>query len=214
MFDVAFVDTLRALAGPGSRMVLLLPWSQDLAPLIGAAMLDLAPIFDPEAPPGEGPSPRGVVLYVPPGDEASAREGDPFWQASHLSLAEGGHLSLADAVRAHPPTHVVALGTPQRPAAFRQALRGRRLKVLVFRSLYAREQAVEALGVASDGALDLEETLPEPLPEPTVQRTLEASVERSQEVDLEPFVPFGVLLQSFFDDWLEDEEPMPVSEPS
>lgn len=207
-YDTAFIDTVRTLNGRAQDVTLLVPWSPDLAPLVATATLDLAPSFDPE---GRSSEPKAfgtiVVPYLLPGEAEAEVEDNPFWQASYLSLTVGARRTFADTVRDFPITHVVALGKPSHPASFRHAVRGRNVEVLVFQSLLGPEVAARVLGVPRDQVIDLEAKLTPLSAEDAFISTREGAAERTHEKDLEPYVPFSVLLQVAFDKWLAEDEP-------
>ena len=204
LFDTAFIEAVRTLSPQESDLVLLAPWTADLAPLVMAASLDAAPGFDPEDRRGVALPPRGIVPYLLPGHYAPDPAGDLFWQASFVSLTGGGRKSFEAALLDHLPTHVLVLGAPLRPPAFRRALRGLTLKVLHFGSMIEKDEVATMLGVTRDSIIDLEKR-DQPTVEGDADLAPETISERSREERLEPFIPFGVLLQVFFDEWLSDD---------
>lgn len=204
LFDTAFVETVRTLDGRGGGATVLVPWTVDLAALVVAATADTAPAFDPEAADPSGRTRSRLVPYLAPG-EPGPEPDSPFWRASHLSLGGVTAVPFEAAMRQARPTHVIVLGPPRRPATFRRFLRGTASSVLTFGSLVSPTEATTFLGVPANNVLDLEAEGPVGV---DVEETLspEVPAERSSEVDLEPYVPFGLLLQNRLDEFLDHGE--------
>lgn len=206
-FDTAFVEILRTLDGQGSKVPVLVPWSSDLAPLVTAALIDTAPSFDPEGGGSAAATRSRIIPYSLTAEDAGLMEGASdreiaFWRSSHLSLARGAPVHLGAAMGAAPPTHFVVLGLPKAAAEVAAALKGRPASVFCFGSLVSRGEVVETLGVSFGDVEDLERRL---LPEKVPSEDY-SSPEREREESLEPYVPYGLLLQDALDEFLPGDE--------
>lgn len=212
LFDLAFIDAVRTLDGPGAQVRVLIPWVADLAALISAATLDTASSFDPERTEGPGGTRTRLVPYLPPGEIQADVDTDTdgvFWRASHLSLAGFERpQSLEQALGAFPNIHVVMLGSPRRPATVRKALRGRELlNVFTFGSLLSQFETAKIVGVEQSRVVNLENNMPEISEGDDPAESSEFATERSSEEQLERYVPFGLLLQKAFEGmWPDDED--------
>jgi hypothetical protein len=205
LFDMALVETIRTLDGPGGDVEVLVPWEADLAALTAAAALDTAPSFDPEASTELAASRSRLTPYTPPG-ESPVEENDPFWLASHMALSASRPGPLSEALARATKVTVIVLGLPRRPAMVRKMLRGHEVKVLTFASLVGVEEAARALGVGPDRVVDLEERAPVRSEADDVERSREFVTETGGEAGLERYVAFSILLQDVFDPILPEEE--------
>lgn len=208
-FDTALVEVLRTLDGQGEKIPVLTPWSSDLAPLVAVALVDTAPSFDPEGGSSTGTTRSRIVPYRLVSEDAGLTDGTAsreaaFWRGSHLSLSQEAPVSLEAAMDAAPPTHLVVLGLPKATAAVRTALKDRSVSVVCFGSLVSRSKVAERLGVRFDNIEDLERRLP---PAETAKEEASVSVrERDDEETLEPYIPYGLLLQDALDEFLPGDE--------
>jgi len=204
LFDFALSEVVRVLdirAGVGTVLV---PWSPDLAPLIAAAVIDTSPSFDPEASTEAG-SRSGLVPYYPP-RTASSEEDSIFYLASHLSLGRPAPLAFAAALQQHPPTHVLVLSVTKEFDALRSFLQTSDALILAFESLTPTAEVANNLNVELLRVTNLEERLILPSEDEDPPRFHELGVEREVEVELEPYVAFGPLVQSYFDNILPDDD--------
>jgi hypothetical protein len=206
LFDFALSEIVRVLdvrAGVGTALV---PWSADLAPLIAAAVIDTAPSFDPEAEASIGGGLRsGLVPYYPP-QAASSEEDSVFYRASHLSLGRAAPLAFAAALQQHPPTHVLVLSAVKEFGALRSFLQTHDASILSFESLTPTAEVAGDLNVDLFRVTNLEERLVLPSEDEDTSRFRELGVEREAELELEPYVAFGLLVQSYFDNILPDDD--------
>jgi hypothetical protein len=201
LFDIGFVDTVRTLAGSGTAAMVLIPWSKELAPLIASATVDTAPSFDPES---RAEPQLHLRLYTAPG-QADWEPGNAFWRGSYLSLAGIAPVPLPEALRGCQKIFAVVLGKPPRAATLRRMLRASDLDVVTFGSLADPEGTAQWIGADTRRIVDLEQLLP---PLPTDETA--AVPELAPEEILEPYVPFGLLLQYRFDELLSDDTERPA----
>jgi hypothetical protein len=208
-FDIAFVEVLRTLDGQGDKIPVLAPWSRDLAPLVAAALVDTAPSFDPEGASSTEATQSRIVPYRLKSEDDGLAEGPSgreasFWRVSHLSLAREAPVSLMAAMAAAPPTHLVVLGLPKDAGEVRAALKKRSVIVVCFGSLVSRSEVAESLGIGFGNVDDLELKLPSE--ETAKEDASESFREREAEETLEPYVPYGLLLQDALDEFLLGDE--------
>jgi hypothetical protein len=204
LFDTGFVETVRTLAGRGAAATILIPWSKQLAPLIASATIDTAPSFDPES---RAEPQLQLRLYTMPG-QVDWQSEDIFWRGSYLSLNGIAPVSLSEALSGCEKVFTVVLGKPFRAATMRRMLRARDLDVVTFGSLADPDETARWIGADTERIADLEQLLP-PLPTDETGETL-AAPELAAEEMLEPYVPFGLLLQYKFDELLSDETERPA----
>jgi hypothetical protein len=207
LFDFALSEIVRVIdirAGFGTALV---PWSADLAPLIAAAVIDTAPSFDPEAS-IEGKMRSGLVPYYPPKAEPS-EEDSVFFRASHLSLDRASPLAFAAALQEFPPTHVLVLGAVKEFGALRGFLQMHDASILAFESLTPMAQVASDLNVDPTRITNLEHRLVLPSEDEDTSRFRELGVEREAESELEPYIAFGLLVQSYFENMLPDDNRRP-----
>jgi hypothetical protein len=205
LFDAALMEIVRVLDLPASIASVLVPWTTDLAPLIAVGIADTAPGFDPEGR-AEGGTRSGLLPYLPPG-EALSDESRLFFASSHLALGGQGPMSLADAVGSHPPTDIVVLGWTSDFSLPRGALGDRAPRVVTFGSLASAASVASALDIAVSGVTDLERSAAS-----SIEADLPGGSEAEDEAGLEPFVPFGLLIQDYFNDLIPDEGPLPPAD--
>jgi hypothetical protein len=208
-FDTAFVEILRTLDGQGDKVPVLAPWSPDLAPLVAAALVDTAPSFDPESGGSAAATRSRIIPYAMASEDAgltdSAAEREAtFWRSSHLSLVRETAVPLMAAMNAAPPTHLVVLGLPTAAAEAAAALMDRSVNVFCFGSLVSRGEVAEALGLRLGNVEDLERRLPSE--ETALEKSSASERERDVEDSLEPYVPYGLLLQDALDEFLPGDE--------
>lgn len=208
-FDIAFIEVLRTLDGQGDENPVLAPWSPDLAPLVAAALVDTAPSFDPESSDSAGATRSRIVPYRLVSEDVGVTDGTAgreatFWRGSHLSLAREAPISLTTAMTVAPPTHLVVLGLPKAAAEVGAALRDRSVSVLCFGSLVGASEVAESLGIPFSNVDDLERRLPRE--EIAKEEASESFRQRAAEETLEPYVPYGLLLQDALDEFLPGDE--------
>ncbi|MFZ5685715.1 MAG: hypothetical protein ACOY9C_13865 [Pseudomonadota bacterium] len=208
-FDTAVMEILRTLDGQ-DKVKVLAPWTPDLAPLVAVALVDTAPSFDPEGGLPAASTRSRIVPYTlaaedvaVDSDEAREREA-AFWNGTHLSLGREGAESLTSAMADAPPTHLVVLGLPQAAADVAAAVEDRVVKIFCFGSLVSRWEIAEGLGVPLDWIEDLEGRLPSR--EAGSEEASSFARERDAEEPLEPYVPYGLLLQDALGDFLPGDE--------
>ena len=208
-FDTAVVEILRTLDGQ-DKVRVLAPWTPDLAPLVTVALVDTAPSFDPEGGFSAATTRSRIVPYTlatedtaADSDEAGEREA-AFWHNTHLSLGRERPESLTSAIAEAPPTHLVVLGLPQSAAKVAAAIKDRVVKIFCFGSLVSRWEIAEGLGVPLARIEDLEGRLP--AGEAASEEASSFARERDAEETLEPYVPYGLLLQDALDDFLPGDE--------
>ena len=194
LFDAALLEIVRALDVSGDIASVLVPWSDEFAALIAVAAADTAPSFDPESATERAEGSRSCLVPYWPAETSSDEWSRPFLDSSHLSLAGRTPVSLADALGKHPPQDLIVLSLPNNIAAMRRVFGHAR--VFVFGSLVSRAQVASVLDVQPDRVVDLEQTL----------RSIEdtSGARRSEVEGLEPFIPFGLLIQDVYDDILPD----------
>lgn len=205
LFDAAFIEAVRTLAGVSGVLSVLVPCTQALAPLVMAATIDIAPAFDPEGA-ADSEMPRSdLVRYVPPGEEAVDAD-SIFWRASDPRASSRRSLSLEQALNASGKLFVLVLGVPGRLTSVRKALKSLDPAVVTFGTLVSKAEVAGALGVNADNVTDLEQLRPPSTSDDDLPGSSESATERAPERGLEQYIPFGLLLQSRFDEWLRDDE--------
>ena len=205
-FDNAFVETLRTLDAQGVDAPVLAPWSNDLAPLVAAALIDTAPSFDPEGGGSRAETSSRIIPYLVAPDDFIKDEAI-FWRATHLSLGRGAPLPLGEVLETWRPTHVVLLGLPEDTSELVRAIGGRDdVAVLVFSGLMGREDAALRLDLSIDRVIDLEARLAK-FDDDGERTAPSSSLEEAAEAELEPYVPYGLLLQEALADFLPRERP-------
>jgi hypothetical protein len=85
-------------------------------------------------------------------------------------------------------------------------LRTPETRFLTFRSLTSPERVASGLHIPTSRVVDLEAKLPPYIEDSDVPDGTEFADERRRDADLEPFVPFGLLIQDYFDDLLSDDD--------
>ena len=204
LFDQALVEIVHALDVPARIASVLIPWSADLSPLIAAAIVDTAPSFDPEGERAAETTLSGLVPYLPPGAKWSD-QGASFFRSSHLALERESPLAFADAIEKHPPTDIVVLAWSDdfsKPIVSHGAARA---NVVTFGSLRSRERIASALNIPLSQIIDLELKLSSIVDDSDVPDGSEFAEERGRDAELEPFIPFSLLIQDYFDDILPDD---------
>lgn len=194
LFDSALLEIVRVLDVSSEIASVLVPWSDEFAPLVAVAVADTAPSFDPESAPKES-SRSGLIPYRP-SEMSSDERSNLFREGSHLSLTRRTSLTLAQAVNEYPLQDVIVLSLPKDIAPLRAAPGYDKARFLVFGSLLSRERAIAALNVSPERVEDLEGRL-----HPVEDKF---STWRGDEEALEPFVPFGLLIQDVFEEMLPD----------
>jgi hypothetical protein len=212
LFDQALIEIIRVLDIAAERASILVPWSMDLAPLIAVGTADTAPSFDPEGD-GRIPSSRsGLVPYLPPGVEWSEQD-EPLFRSSHLSLEQRDRpMPFDTAIGQYPPTWVVVLACTDEFSPFRAALRESSASFVTFGSLMPPERIATEFGIPIEQVTDLEQRLPSFVEKSDIPDGSEFADEIGRDAGLEPFVPFGLLIQDYFADLLPDDEPRPSPE--
>lgn len=204
LFDQALIEIVGVLDVPLGAANILIPWSTDLSPIAAAAIVDTAPTFDPEGGLRREAPRSGFIPYLPPGAEWS-EDGIVFFRSSHLFLERDAPMSFEAALRQHPPTDVVVLAWTEDFAQLRDLLRNVQ-RVVTFGSLTPPERIASGLGIQFSQVIDLEHRLI-PFDEATeIPRGSEFADERGRDADLEPYIPFGLLIQDYFDTMLPDDE--------
>jgi hypothetical protein len=207
LFDLALVEIVRVLDVSASVGSVLVPWSTDLAPLIAVGIFDTAPSFDPEGDAGTRTeaSRSGLVPYLPPDTEWSAAS-VPFFESSHLALDRDAPMPFAQAIEQYPPAYVVVLAWTEDFSQLRDALRGTKAEFFTFGSLTSPQRIASSFDIPISQVEDLELRLA-PIAEGTdIPDSSEFADERGRDADLEPFIPFGLLIQDSFNDFLPDDE--------
>jgi hypothetical protein len=207
LFDMALVDAVRTLDVPAGAASVLVPWSTDLCPLIAAGIIDTGPSFDPESGARVEDSRSGLIPYLPPGAEWS-ESSMAFFTSSHLSLDGDAPIPFEQAIRQHPPTHVVVLAWTKEFSHWRDLLAGARL--FTFGSMAPPEQIASGLNIPSSRVENLEARLPRLTEDRDIPEGSEFADDRARENRLEPFVPFSLLIQDALSELLPDDEP-PIS---
>jgi hypothetical protein len=203
LFDQALVEIVHALDVPAGVANVLVPWSTDLSPLIAASIVDTAPTFDPEGDRKEATSRSGLVPYLLPGAETSD-QGASFFRSSHLALGRAAPLPFADVISKHPPTDIVVLAWIK---GFAQSLNVQaHVNLVTFGSLAPSTRVASALNVPPSRVIDLELRLPRIVEDKDLPDSREFADERGRDTELEPFIPFGLLIQDYFDNLLPDDE--------
>jgi hypothetical protein len=193
LFDAALLEIVRTLDVSSDIASVLVPWSDELAPLIAVAVADTAPSFDPERAGKEG-SQSGLILYRLSSFSSDERS-RPFRDGSHLSLTERLPITLSQAVDKYPPTDVIVLSLPKDIPS----LQGSDIRFFVFGSLLALSDVRATLAIPAERMEDLELKL-SPIED-------KLSTARPEEEGLEPYIPFGLLIQDVFREILPDEPP-------
>jgi hypothetical protein len=196
LFDAALIETIRTLSEPRPDLRVYIPWSDSLAPLVSVATLDASPSFDPET---HALRQNALVPYLSDSQQMGETS-RAFWNSSFLSLSREPPRSFS-AVLDGRIDATLALGLPQF-----DLLRGalRRSKVLFFPELIARDAFAREVGGQLGTLIDLSANYVRD----TLRRDQAEVSEREREDSLEPFVPFGLLLQRWLDEDLH-EEPLP-----
>lgn len=203
LFDSALLEVVRALDVSSGVATVLVPWSDELAPLIAVASVDTAPSFDAESAAEEGTQ-SSLIPYRPQG--ALNERSRQFLAASHLSLSGRSPLSFEAAIKQHPPTEVIVLSPmlsrKDEVAVLREAPGFKNARLLMFGSLTSRDQVAAVMERDSERVEDLEHRI----------RPIDGEARRpsEEEAKLEPFIPFGLLIQDAFGEILPDV-PMPSS---
>jgi hypothetical protein len=193
LFDAALLEIVRVLDISEERGSVLVPWSDQLAPLIAVAAADTAPSFDPEGDTWDGS--RSSLIPYRPTEMSSDEWTEPFRAGSHLSLTRARPFSFVEALDKYPPQDIIVLSIPENIAPLRPAAAYARF--FVFGSLLSRARVAAALDIPAERVEDLEQRL----------RPLEdvLGMRRPEEERLEPFIPFGLLIQDVFDEMLPDD---------
>jgi hypothetical protein len=209
LFDMALVEIVRVLDVPASVGSVLVPWSTDLAALIAVGIFDTAPSFDPEGGAGTRTeaSRSGLVPYLPPDTEWSAAS-VPFFESSHLALDRDAPMPFAEAIKQYPPTYVIVLAWTEGFSQLGDALSGTSPAFFTFGKLAPPERVASGLNIPISQVEDLELRLPPIVEGSDIPESSEFAGEREGDVGLEPFIPFGLLIQDALDDLLPDDEPL------
>jgi len=204
LFDFALIEIVRVLDIPANRALVLVPWSEDLAPLVAAGIADTGPSFDAESgATREGQEP-GIIPYLLPGREGTEQT-SLFSASTHLSPGSPGPMPFADALKSHSPTHIVMLAWTDDSTPVRAALRGTTASLVTFGSLMSPARVADLLEIDEGSVTDLELRLG-PLPARDAPDSSEFASEGAYEAELEPFIPFGLLIQDYFGDLLSADE--------
>ena len=202
-FENALVELTRTLEGPSEIDAILVPWREDTRALIAVAAVDAAPSFDPEETDRRGERQSRLLPYRATDNDADPGD-DPFWHASHLSLGRYGMPSLATAIKQYRPQYVIMLGDSPQPDALRLNVLEQDATVLTFGSLAQPGQLTAALGLPADRIVDLEVNIIRKVEDDVLRDGVE--LEHQAEAELEPFIPFGLLIQESLSDFLLPEE--------
>ena len=161
--------------------------------------MDDAPNFDPEERAGRDKQQSRVVPYVT--DDSHDLKDDIFWRASHLSLGRETMLTLPVAVKKHRPNYVLMLGDSPQPELIKTSLFEHKPKVLTFASLATPQRLAAVLQIPQDQIIDLEVGI---LREDAGAELIDDDIVfgRRAADELEPFVPFGLLIQESFSELL------------
>lgn len=202
-FENALVDLTRTLEGPSGINAILVPWREDTRALIAVAAMDAAPSFDPEEADRRGERQSRLIPYRATDHDADPAD-DVFWQASHLALGRHGMPSLATAIQRYRPRYVIMLGDSPQSDALRLNVLELDATVLTFSSLAEPGQLAAALGLPTDRIVDLEVNILRKVEDHVPRDGVE--LEHQAEAGLEPFIPFGLLIQESLSDLLFPEE--------
>lgn len=208
LFDMALLEIVHALDIPQTRAFVLVPWSDDLAPFVATGIIDSAPSFDPESGTTES-SRSGLVPYIPLGSTLS-EQSTVFFSSSHLALERAVPMPFERVIQDYPPTDVVVLTWPKKYAGQGSFQNLQNARFLVFGSLTSPQQIVADLSIPLEKVEDLERRLTSESGE--IREGAEFADEREREAGLEPFIPFGLLIQDALDDILPDDETPPERE--
>ncbi|MDR6116009.1 MULTISPECIES: hypothetical protein [unclassified Sphingomonas] len=203
-FESALVELTRTLEGPSAIDAILVPWREDTRALIAVAAMDAAPSFDPEEAVGRDERQSRLIPYHATDNDIDLAD-DSFWQASHLSLGRREMPTFEAAVKQYRPSYVIMLGDPPQPDLIRISVMEHGAKVLAFGSLVQPGQLAERLGLPQHRIVDLEVNVIRTDAEDEDYREGSAT-ERRAEDELEPFIPFGLLIQESLDNLLFSEE--------
>ena len=208
LFDIGLVEIVRTLAMARRNFKLLVPWTRDLAALISAATLDAAPAFDPEGSEGKD-VPRSIVVPYAAGDSAKYFVESVFWRSSHLSLNLGAPTDIRSYLDESRLDHVIALGLPNSGSGIadtvRLAIKQHSPSIYVFGQLSTSVDTALALRTDPHRVIDLSAKYGESLSLPSKEaRETESMLE--WESDLEPYVPFGLLIQRAILDMFDSHE--------
>ena len=208
LFDTGFVETVRTLSAPRRNLKVLVPWSHDLAPLLSAATLDNAPAFDPE----RSDKPDGAATVIVPyavGDSPASFVESAFWASSHLSLIFPQPVDIRGYLDGNPVDHIIALGFPGRGLRLTDTLRftveRHKPQIFVFGRIMSRGGAAEELRADPGRVIDLSERYEWDSPPRASEANKETASLLEWESHLEPYVPFGLLIQrAILDDFNSD----------
>jgi hypothetical protein len=210
LFDFALTEVIRALDVPAQRAVVLVPWSFELAPFVAAGTIGTAPSIDPQ---DLGAGPSGLLPYYPPSAVPSAQD-LTLYRATHMTFGRGdAPLPFAVALKRFPPTHVLVLSSPKEFHELGGWLRAGETPILTFGSLARIEEVADALSVPSSRVANLEQTFVLPPEDDDTAEFPELGLERQWEAELEPYIPFGLLVQKYFEAMLADDGLQPPTEP-
>jgi hypothetical protein len=192
LFDSALIETVRSLSQPRPKLRTFVPWTESLAPLISVATLDSSPAFNPES--REERQPGQLVPYFPDFQEMREKSRS-FWQSSYLSLQYPSPLSPGVAMEQSVDA-VITLGVPNLETPISAILeRGR--PILYFSALSRPNAFISTVGMRNLELLDLSADFSQ---DEHFEETSDSLIrELSWERGLEPFVPFGLLLQRWLD---------------
>lgn len=202
LLDMALLEIIRALDVPARIASVLIPWSDELSPLVAAAIADTGPSFDPEGAATES-SRSSLVPYLP-SESTLSEQSALFLASSHLSLSERAPMTFAEAIREYPPKDVIVLSLTKDLDALRDTPNYGHAQFLVFGSLTPRDLVASVLGLPSSRVEDLELRL-RPLDGGDIPEGAEFAYDRSRDEGVWSFVPFGVLVQDAFKEILPDE---------
>jgi hypothetical protein len=210
LFDTGFVETVRTLSAPRPNLKVLVPWTHDLAPLLSAATLDGAPAFDPERPANPESAATVIVPYAVDEGAQSLIE-SAFWASSHLSLHFERPVELHGYLKENRVDHIIALGFPQKALGLNDTLRysikEHAPQIFVFGRILSPGVAADVLGRGVDGVIDLTARYEWESPPRDSDAFKETDSLLEWESHLEPYIPFGLLIQRAIFSELDSLEP-------
>ena len=135
-------------------------------------------------------------------DAAADREATFWRKVSPFADARGAY-PPSSALAAVPPTHLVVLGLPHAAADIAAAMKSHRIRIFCFGSLVSRADVATGLGRLSTGSRISRGACQQRKPS---QRSSASGREREAEEPLEPYVPYGLLVQDALDAFLPGDE--------
>lgn len=207
LFDSALTEALRTLSVPGRNVRLLVPWSDDLAPLVNAALSDSASSFDPEIREPRDARSVEILPYRTDGDGLSDHS-EVFWRTSQFRSMADGPTDLKSLVERVPPQLVIALGLPKDASLLRDlSSRFERSEtaVMSFGPLLSADSTKDTVGFFHAPIHDLWADYLREGAAHEEDRGQQSDLELSWEERLEPFIPFGLILQHQLQRWLSGD---------